>query len=94
MMGKRDGAKDHEHQGRTRTLEGNKEISHRPWYRRIRTSRIGTEKGVAEKMSKDEYRAQKIVELKEILSKPVKASGVARKIVEEYVKETGQAIEE
>jgi hypothetical protein len=32
-------------------LEGNKEISHRSWYRRIRISRIGTQEGVAEEMS-------------------------------------------
>jgi hypothetical protein len=51
MMGKRDGAKDNQYQGTTGTLEGNKEISHRPWYRRIRISRIGTQEGVAEEMS-------------------------------------------
>ena len=62
MMGKRDGAKDHEHQGRTRTLEGNKEISHRPWYRRIRISRIGTQEGVAEEMNEDQKYEKRIKE--------------------------------
>ena len=51
MMGKRDGAKDNQHQGTTGTLEGNKEISHRSWYRRIGTGRISTQEGAAEEMS-------------------------------------------
>jgi hypothetical protein len=50
MMGKRDGTKDYKHQGTTRTLEGNKEISHRSWYRRIRIGRRGAQEGVAEEM--------------------------------------------
>jgi hypothetical protein len=62
MMGKTDGTENHEHQGRTWTLEGNKEISHRPWYRRIRISRIGTQEGVAEEMSEDQKYEKRIKE--------------------------------
>jgi len=51
MMGKTDGTEDNQHQGRTGTLEGNKEISHRPWYRRIRISRTSTQEGATEEMS-------------------------------------------
>jgi hypothetical protein len=79
MMGKRHGAKDNQHQGTTGTLEGNKEIGHRSWYRRIRISRRGAQKGVAEEMTEDRKGWVKLFEIEPSKMKDgtceIKASG-------------------
>jgi hypothetical protein len=54
--------KDHEHKGKPRSLERNKEASHRSWRGCFRIGRNRTQKGVAEEMTEAKKEIRKLKE--------------------------------
>ena len=53
--------KDHQHKGKPRSLEGNKETRHRSRYGGFRVGGNRAQKGVAEEMTENEKKSDKVI---------------------------------